>query len=110
MPVLLITVAFLASASPAAAQPVDSTARSAAPVVRQGQVVRDVRGAVLGRVEGVVLGSDGRPRQVLVRRGGVARVGSTLKSLPVGALRAESGGLSAVLTRAEVDALPDVPQ
>jgi hypothetical protein len=90
-----------------AAPPVDTTANGGLQLA-PGQTVRASDGAVLGRVERIVTGPDGRPRQVLVRVGGVGRVGSAVKALPVSALRAGRDGPTAALTVAEVQSLPAV--
>jgi hypothetical protein len=65
-----------------------------------GAEVKDPKGAVVGRVEKIILGPDGRPRQVLVR------VDRVLRALPVEALQPSRGVYVVVLTRAEIAALP----
>jgi hypothetical protein len=70
----------------------------AAPAV--GAEVKDPKGAAVGRVEKIILGQDGRPRQVLVR------VDRVLRALPIEALQPSGGAYVAVLTRAEIAALP----
>jgi hypothetical protein len=77
-------------ATPALAQP--------APAV--GAEVKDPKGLPVGKVEKIILGPDGRPRQVLVR------VDRVLRALPVEALQPSGGVYVAVLTRAEIAALP----
>lgn len=72
-------------------------AQAAPPV---GAEVRDGKGANVGKVEKIILGADGRPKQVLVR---VERV---LRALPVEALQRSGDAYVAVLTRAEIVALP----
>ena len=54
----------------------------------------------MGKVEKIILGPDGRPRQVLVR------VDRVLRTLPVEALQPSGKTYAAVLTRAEIAALP----
>lgn len=106
----LTGAATLVVAGAASAQ-VDSNARSSSSAsVAQGQTVRDSKGAVVGKVESVSRGRDGLPSQVLVRVGGVARVGSTLKALPAAGLQPKGGEAVTVLTRAELDAMPDAPR
>lgn len=70
----------------------------AAPPV--GAEVRDDKGKPVGKIEKIILGADGRPRQALVR---VERV---LRALPIEALQRSGGGYVAVLSRAEIAALP----
>jgi len=65
-----------------------------------GAEVKDPKGEAVGRVEKIILGQDGRPRQVLVR------VDRVLRALPVEALQASGGAYVAVLSRAEIAALP----
>jgi hypothetical protein len=65
-----------------------------------GAEVKDSKGAAVGKVEKVILGPDGRPRQVLVR------VDRVLRTLPVEALQPSGKAYAAVLTRAEIAALP----
>jgi hypothetical protein len=87
--------ALLFSASTAGAQGAPS---SAAPPV--GAEVKDSKGVMVGKVEKIILGPDGRPRQVLVR------VDRVLRTLPVEALQPSGKAYAAVLTRAEIAALP----
>ena len=70
----------------------------AAPAV--GAEVRDEKGKPVGKVERIILGADGRPKQVLVR---VERV---LRALPVEALQRSGDVYVAVLSQAEIAALP----
>jgi len=72
-------------------------AQAAPPV---GAEVRDDKGKPVGKVERIIVGSDGRPKQALVR---VERV---LRALPVEALQRSGDVYVAVLTRAEIAALP----
>ena len=72
----------------------------AQPVPSVGAKVRDDKGKPVGQVEKVVAGPDGKPRQVLVR------VDRVLRTLPVEALTPSDGGYVAVLSRAEIAALP----
>lgn len=65
-----------------------------------GAQVKDPKGAAVGRVERIILGQDGRPRQVLVR------VDRVLRALPVEALQPAGDGYVVILTRAEIAALP----
>lgn len=84
-------------AAPAAHAPA-AHAQAAAPTI--GAEVKDQKGASVGKVERIILGPDGRPRQVLVR------VDRVLRALPVEALQPSGAGYVAVLTRAEIAALP----
>lgn len=72
-------------------------AQSVPPV---GAEVKDSKGVVVGKVEKIILGPDGRPRQVLVR------VDRVLRTLPVEAVQPSGKTYAAVLTRAEIAALP----
>jgi len=65
-----------------------------------GAEVRDDKGKPVGKVEKIILGPDGKPKQVLVR---VERV---LRALPVEALQRSGGAYVAVLSLAEIAALP----
>jgi hypothetical protein len=65
-----------------------------------GAEVKDQKGAAVGKVEKIILGPDGRPRQVLVR------VDRILRALPIEALQASGAVYVAVLTRAEIASLP----
>ena len=65
-----------------------------------GAEVRDAKGANVGKVEKIILGADGKPRQVLIR------VDRVLRALPVEALQRSGDAYVAVLTRAEIAALP----
>jgi len=80
-------------------------ARAQGPAPAIGAEVKDQKGASVGKIERIIAGPDGRPRQVLVR------VDRVLRALPVEALQppsqgAPSGAYVAVLTRAEIAALP----
>jgi hypothetical protein len=86
-------LAVLFTASAAQAQPLP-----AAPPV--GAEVKDSKGVMVGKVEKIILGPDGQPRQVLVR------VDRVLRTLPVEALQPSGKTYAAVLTRAEIAALP----
>ena len=72
-------------------------AQSVPPV---GAEVKDSKGVMVGKVEKIILGPDGRPRQVLVR------VDRVLRTLPVEALQPSGKTYTAVLTRGEIAALP----
>jgi hypothetical protein len=72
-------------------------AQAAPPV---GAEVRDDKGKPVGKVERIILGADGRPKQALVR------VDRVLRALPVEALQRTGDAYVAVLTRAEIAALP----
>ena len=65
-----------------------------------GAEVKDPKGAPVGKGERIILGRDGKPRQVLVR------VDRVLRALPVEALQASGDAYVAILTRAEIAALP----
>jgi hypothetical protein len=65
-----------------------------------GAEVRDDKGKPVGKVERIILGPDGRPKQVLVR---VERV---LRALPIEALQRSGDAYVAVLSLAEIAALP----
>jgi hypothetical protein len=65
-----------------------------------GAEVKDDKGKPVGKVEKIIVGADGRPKQVLVR---VERV---LRALPVEALQRSGGAYVAVLSLAEIAALP----
>lgn len=104
VPLLLVLALALAPQS----DRVDTTAQSASVRFEPGQAIRSADGDVLGRIESVVAGPDGRPRQVLVRTGGVRGVGSSIKALPVAGFRTGREGPVAVLTRRELDSLPAV--
>jgi hypothetical protein len=65
-----------------------------------GAEVKDPKGASVGKVEKIIPGPDGKPRQVLVR------VDRVLRALPVEALQASGEAYVAILTRAEIAALP----
>lgn len=92
--VLPLALLIAGSPAPAAAQ----VPASADPPV--GAQVKDDKGKPVGRVEKVILGPDGRPRQVEVR------VDRVLRTLPVEALKPSGGAYAAVLSRAEIAALP----
>ena len=93
-------LALLAAAAvlvPALAQAQNASNVTPPPV---GAEVRDDKGKPVGKVERIILGPDGRPKQVLVR---VERV---LRALPVEALQRSGGAYVAVLSLAEIAALP----
>ena len=92
------TVVAMALAIMIAAPPMFASAQTAVPPV--GVQVRDDKGKVVGRVEKIVLGPDGQPRQVLIR------VDRVLRTLPVEALKPVGADYVAVLSRAEITALP----
>src|ERR1700744_225970 len=72
-------------------------AQAAPPVGAEGG---HKKGKPVGKVEKIILGPDGRPRQALVR------VDRVLRALPVEALQPSGKTYAAVLTRAEIAALP----
>lgn len=72
----------------------------------RGRPVRGQDGKVLGQVERVTSGPDGRPAQVLVRPKGMAAGGP--RSLAYGSLTARGGSLHAPLSKAEFDAMPAI--
>lgn len=82
-------------------------AQSAPPSGMEGRPVYGQDGSVLGHVERVILRSDGRPGQVLVRPKG-PRPASGPRSLSYAALRPEGGGFTAPVTQAEFNAMPAV--
>lgn len=91
----------LASASVPAlarAQPQSQSQSQSPPPI--GAEVKDPKGASVGRVEKIIPGPDGTPRQVLVR------VDRVLRALPVEALQRSGAAYVAVLTRPEIAALP----
>ncbi len=67
---------------------------------RPGQALKDAAGATLGRIEKIIVDAAGRPRQALVR---VTRV---LRVLPLDALTRSGDTYVTVLSRAELEALP----
>jgi hypothetical protein len=73
------------------------TSQAAPPV---GAEVRDDKGKPVGKVEKIILGADGRPKQALVR------VDRVLRALPIEALQRSGEAYVAVLSRAEIAALP----
>jgi hypothetical protein len=89
--------AFALLAAAAILGPALALAQTPPPV---GAEVRDDKGKPVGKVEKIILGPDGRPRQVLVR---VERV---LRALPVEALQRSGNAYVAVLSLAEIAALP----
>lgn len=72
---------------------------SAQTAPRVGAVVKDVKGVVIGPVERVINGPDGKPRQVLIRGGRV------LRPLPVDGLVLQDGAYVTPLTKAEFEIL-----
>jgi len=70
----------------------------AAPPV--GAEVRDDKGKPVGKVERIILDAEGRPKQALVR------VDRVLRALPIEALQRSGEAYVAVLSRAEITALP----
>jgi hypothetical protein len=88
-------LAFLAAASIIA--PSLARAQAAPPV---GAEVRDDKGKPVGKVERIILGADGRPKQAIVR------VDRVLRALPVEALQRSGDAYVAVLSRAEIASLP----
>jgi hypothetical protein len=86
----LLAAALLIAPSLARAQPVP-------PV---GAEVRDDKGKPVGKVERIILGPDGRPKQAIVR------VDRVLRALPVEALQRSGDAYVAVLSRAEIASLP----
>jgi hypothetical protein len=87
----------LLAAAAAIIGPGVALAQTAPPV---GAEVRDDKGKPVGKVERIVFGPDGRPRQCLVR------VDRVLRALPVEALQRSGDAYVAVLSRAEIAALP----
>jgi hypothetical protein len=79
------------------AVPATVLAQTAPPV---GAKVKDGQGKAVGQVEKVILGPDGKPKQVLVR------VDRILRTLPLDALTPAGGDYVCVLSRAEIVALP----
>ena len=79
------------------AAPAVGRAQAAPPV---GAKVKDGKGKAVGLVEKVILGPDGKPKQVLVR------VDRVLRTLPIEALTPAGGEYVCVLSRAEISALP----
>ena len=93
---LLLAAAALATLQPALAR-AQAPAQGAPPV---GAEVKDDKGKAVGKVEKIIAGPDGRPKQALVR------VDRVLRALPVEALQRQGDAYVAVLTRAEIAALP----
>jgi hypothetical protein len=93
---LLLLTAVPVAVGPLAAGP--ARAQSAVPPI--GAEVKDPKGVAVGKVERIILGPDGRPRQALVR------VDRVLRALPVEALQATASAYVAILSRAEIAALP----
>jgi hypothetical protein len=88
----------LALAALIAGAPLAARAQTAPPV---GAKVKDDKGKPVGEVVRVILDPNGRPAQVLVR------VDRVLRTLPLEALSpSPDGSYSAVLSRAEIAALP----
>jgi rRNA processing protein Gar1 len=87
----IVALAVLIAAPP-------SLAAADAPPI--GAKVTDDKGKAVGRVEKIIQGPDGRPIQVLVR------VDRVLRTLPVEALKLSGDSYVAVLSRAEIAALP----
>jgi hypothetical protein len=92
-------LSILALAILIAARPSLAAAKSAV-VPTIGAKVKDDKGKTVGRVEKIIQGPDGRPEQVLVR------VDRVLRTLPVEALKPSGDAYIAVLSRAEIAALP----
>ena len=90
----------------AAPRPPEPAASPGAAADLEGRQVRGQDGAVLGVVERVIPGRDGRPAQLLVRPRGPRAGGA--RSLAYGAVAAAGSHLSAHLTRAEFNAMPTV--
>ena len=93
----------------AQAASVESAAREA--VARQasalqGRAVLDAKGAVIGSVERVVAGPDGKPDQILVRPKGLRAGGP--RSLAARSVSLTEKGVQVPLTRAEFEAMPAV--
>lgn len=93
----LALIAAVAILGPGAA-PAQPPSGTAAPTV--GAEVRDDKGKPVGKIEKIISGADGRPKQALVR---VERV---LRALPIEALQRSGDAYVAVLSRAEIAALP----
>ncbi len=103
-PSILVLAAALALSAPAFAQP--PVAGAAAAQTYEGRTVRDAKGVVLGQIDKVVLGPNGRPAQVLVRPAGRPTAG--VRSLAVAGLAPDAEGFSTPLTKAEFEAMPTV--
>ena len=82
----------------------DAVARAAPSL--QGRAVLDAKGDVLGTVERVAPGPDGRPAQILVRPKGLRAGGP--RSLAVRSITLTEKGLRTPLTRSEFEAMPAV--
>jgi hypothetical protein len=93
----LALLAVAAILGPALARAQSSSGVAAPPV---GAEVRDDKGKPVGKVERIILGPDGRPKQALIR------VDRVLRALPIEALQRSGDAYVAVLTRAEIAALP----
>ena len=97
IPALAIALlAILIAAAPSLAA-ADTPSAGGPPV---GAKVMDDKGKAVGRVEKIITGPDGQPKQVLVR------VDRVLRTLPVEALKLSGDAYVAVLSRAEIAALP----
>lgn len=81
----------------------DAVARAAS---LQGRPVLDAKGDVIGHVERVVAGSDGKPAQILVRPKGLRAGGP--RSLAARSVSLTEKGVRIPLTRAEFEAMPAV--
>ncbi len=81
-------------------------AAAQARVPASGDIVRDSRGEVLGRIESVVADSAGRPVQVRVRSRTTAGMRSEVRALPASSLRPSRDGFSTPLRKAEFEVLP----
>ena len=92
---LALTVAIAAGPVAALCQ---TPAQASPPPI--GAQVKDDKGKPVGKVEKIIPGPDGQPRQVLVR------VDRVLRTLPVEALKPSGADYVAILSRAEITALP----
>lgn len=104
--------ALLALAGPAVASAQAASVETAAQeaVARsaslEGRPVTDAKGDVIGHVERVVAGPDGKPAQILVRPKGLRAGGP--RSLAARSVSLTEKGVRIPLTRAEFEAMPAV--
>lgn len=110
---IMFLVALTAFVGPpiALAQTASVEAKARDEVARQadsleGRVVLDSNGDVIGHVERVVAGPDGKPAQILVRPKGVRAGGP--RSLSARSVSLTEKGVQIPLTRAEFEAMPAV--
>ncbi len=103
-PSVLLIAAALAAAPLGAARAQEAPTPAAQAF--EGRTVRDAKGVVLGQIDKVVLGGDGRPAQVLVRP--IGRPTAGVRSLAVAGLTPSGDGYATPLTKAEFEAMPTV--